>query len=122
MLLAQGRRDTIGAIPKHSAGAVLLCLGQEHGHADCCTCSLQCCSKSVRGLSCGVDIVYEQDFPAIEFLCIDVHLVLDVVREFVLASDVSPLAASADADVLEAVLCTRHFGEEVRESLPSAYV
>ena len=77
-------------------------------------------SANIARAACGVYIIDDQDFTATEVFCIDMHIVLDIRSQFIVTSDMSPLAATAYLYAVEAVYGSCQPAEDVRETFPAS--
>ena len=85
------------------ASTEVLRLSEERSHDDCCSGCLECFDECLAGLAGRVDVVDDQDTFSSEIFSVDVYIVLDVRRQLIVASDVRPLAATADLYAVEAI-------------------
>ena len=118
------RRDTyfIKQARMSLADAVSLRLCQEHGHGDCCTRCSHSIYESIRRLSGSADIIDDQHLTVPEVFGIDMHIVLDIRRQFIVTCYMCPFAAAVHLYAVETVDGTRHLAEQFRKPFPASYM
>ena len=93
-------------------------LCKEHRHANMGTCRLHALYESVGGLSCGGNVINDQDILSTEEILVDVIALVCPVCEFMHVADMSLLTMAADDDMTEPI----HGTEPLRKFLREVFV
>ena len=94
------------------------CFCKEHCHANVGTCCLHALYESVGGLSCGGNVINDQDILSTEEILVDVVALVCSVCEFMHMADMNFLSMSVNDDMTEPV----HGSEALRKLLREALV
>ena len=93
------------------------CFCKEHCHANVGTCCLHALYESVGGLSCGGNVINDQDILSTEEILVDVVAPVYSVRNFVSMTNMNFLTMAVDYDVTESVHCINPFTKFLCEVL-----
>ena len=93
------------------------CFCKEHCHANVGTCCLHALYESVGGLSCGGNVINDQDILSTEEILVDVVVPVYSVCNFMSMTNMNFLTMAVDYDVTETVHCINPFTKFLRKVL-----